>query len=239
MQTLKFMPSTKECELVVPAPKPAKVYIPDWYKGIKPPDRNKPVFNNEGVQTNTNVKMCQPFLDTFTTGYIQETHTDIHINVLEDLNGNLNVNVSFPIEPEQLSWRSIPTQLAVTSEYYPIEFTWVQHWVPIAPKGYSVLHTHPLNRFDLPFYSLNAIVDSDVFNHYPSGSYPFFLKKEFNNVLIPAGTPMFQMIPIKREAWETSSEFYNEETILKKRSLIRKHIFDGYRDKFWQKKSYN
>lgn len=233
------MPSSKECELVVPVPKPSKVYTPDWYKNIKVPSKNLPTFNNGGVQTNTNLKMCSPFLDTFLTGYIQETHTDIFISVNENLNGSLNVDVSFPVGPEQLSWRQEPTLLKVTSEYYPIEFTWIQHWIPIAPKGYSVLHTHPLNRVDLPFYSLNAVVDSDVFNHYPSGAYPFFLKKEFSSVLIPAGTPMFQMIPIKREPWTVASEGYNEEVVLKKRSAIRKYIYDGYKNKFWQKKSYN
>ena len=233
------MPSSKECELVVPYPKAAKVHIPEWYKNIKIPDKSNPTFNNKGVQTNTNLKLCSPFLDTFLTGYIQETHTDIFINVSETLEGVLNVDVSFPIGPEQLSWRQNPTLLKVTSEYHPIEFTWIQHWIPIAPKGYSVLYTHPLNRVDLPFYSLNAIVDSDVFNHYPSGAYPFFLKKEFSKILIPAGTPMYQMIPIKRESWKSLPEPYNEETVLKKRSLIRKYIYDGYRDKFWQKKSYN
>lgn len=239
MKKLEFIPSNKECELVVPYPKAAKVHIPDWYKEIKPPDRTKPMFNSKGINTNINLKMCQPFLDAFTTGYIQETHTDIFINVFETSEGSLNIDVSFPIGPEQLSWRKNPTLLKVTSEYYPIEFTWIQHWVPVAPKGYSVLLTHPLNRLDLPFYSLNAVIDSDVFHHYPSGAYPFFLKKEFNKVIIPAGTPMFQMIPIKREPWKSASKPYNEETMLKKHSLIRKYIYDGYRDKFWQRKSYN
>jgi hypothetical protein len=31
---INFVPVTKEFELVAPMPKPAKLYIPEWYKQI-------------------------------------------------------------------------------------------------------------------------------------------------------------------------------------------------------------
>ena len=238
MQTLKFEPSSAECQHVARPPVAAKNYIPDWFKNIKSVDRTKPQFNDQGMQINTNIKMCMPFLDTFTTGYIQETWCDIYINVGLDDNGNYTVDTGYPTGPDIISYRKKPTMLSISDEYFPIEFIWLEHWVPIAPNGYSILHTHPLNRLDLPFMSLSGIVDSDVYSHESAGAYPFFLKKEFNGKIIPAGTPMFQMIPVKRESWQSQPLEFNEVESMKKRQSIRKYIYDGYRNHFWQKKDY-
>jgi hypothetical protein len=37
---IEFIPVSKEAELVVPPPKPAKLYVPQWYKDIPAPDMN-------------------------------------------------------------------------------------------------------------------------------------------------------------------------------------------------------
>jgi len=238
MKNIQYQPSSKECAIASLPPQPAKKYIPNWFKKVKPVDREKPEFDSEGVQNNTNIKMCMPFLDAFTSGYIQETWTDIYIKVDEDSDGNYKVNIAFPVGPQIASYRMKPTTLEISDEYFPIEFIWLQHWVPIMPDGYSVLFTHPLNRFDLPFISLSGIVDSDVYSHEISGAFPFFLKKEFNGKIIPAGTPMYQIIPIKRESWKSSVNEYDGDLLMKKKHSIRKHIYDGYKNYFWKRKEF-
>lgn len=125
------------------------------------------------------------FFDALTSGYIQETWTDLYINVNEDSDGNYKVDIAFPAGPEIASYRIKPTVLEISDEYFPIEFIWIQHWVPIMPNGYSALFTHPLNRFDLPFMSMSGIVDSDVYSHEISGAYPFLLKKNLMVKLFP------------------------------------------------------
>jgi hypothetical protein len=62
-----------------------------------------------------------------------------------------------------------------------------------------VLLTHPLNREDLPFHVTSGIIDSDVF--FNAGNIPFFIKEDFEGV-IPKGTPIAQLIPIKRYDWK-------------------------------------
>ena len=37
-------------------------------------------------------------------------------------------------------------------------------WTIEAPEGYSVLFTHPVNRFDLPFTTLTGMVDCDRYH---------------------------------------------------------------------------
>jgi len=100
-----------------------------------------------------------------------------------------------------------------------------------------LLFTHPLNRYDLPFYCSSAIVDTDIWG-LPT-FIPFFLKRGFSGI-IPKGTPLFQMIPIKRDDWELdidiSEEKYweNKEREEKRRTHITAH----YKKTTWQKKNY-
>lgn len=239
MKKITFVPSSHEVELIVPHPKPAKFYVPDWYKNIKPLNKKNPKIDDKSNRAVVNLKMCVPFLDSFTSGYIQETHTDIVIDVQEINENEVSVKTFYSNGPEPISWRSKPTLTKTTDEYFPIEFTWFANWIPIAPKGYSLMFVSPLNRLDLPFTSFSGVIDSDVFHHHPSGAYPFLLKKEFNNVLIPAGTPIYQIIPIKRESWSSNTKKFDYDTTIKNKNLIRKYVYDGYRNYFWKKKNYN
>ena len=234
---ITFIPATREVELLVPPPKPAKLSIPEWFKNV-PAVNEKNLTVDEGGIPDVNIKNCIPFFDIFTSGYIQETWTEIYINIEELDDKTYKVEFGFSSGPEIMSYREKPTTLKISDEYFPIEFIWIQHWVPIVPEGYSVLHTHPLNRFDLPFVSLSGVVDSDKWSHEYAGAYPFFLKKEYNGKIIPIGTPMFQMIPIKREPWESSLTVFNPEEVLQKTNFARRFIYDAYKNNFWTKKNY-
>ena len=71
-------------------------------------------------------------------------------------------------------------------------------WSIEAPEGYSLLFTHPLNRFDLPFTTLSGMVDCDRFRdswiYFPAHWHDM----NFSGVL-PMGTPVAQCLPVKRE----------------------------------------
>jgi hypothetical protein len=238
-QKIHFYPKTKEIELNVPAPKPAKAFFPEWYKKIPKFENNEFKINVLGdgkVQANTTVKSCMPFLDTFTTGYIQHTWCDVLIEYRES---DGYVSYKYAGEPEIMNVRSKVSSEALiqNNEFYPVEFVWHQPWIPKMPKGYSLLYTHPINRTDLPFYSLSGIIDNDVYTNETAGNHPFFIKKGFTG-LIPAGTPMFQLVPIKRESW--THEVHEMEPFNEiKRTGVQQYFYDGYKRLFWNKKEYN
>jgi hypothetical protein len=94
---------------------------------------------------------------------------------------------------------------------------------------------HPLNQPDLPFYSMSGIVDTDKFHM--GGAFPFFIKKGFTGV-IPAGTPMYQIIPFQRKEWKSSAEEFDDKVWRKRHFATTKYFTSGYRKHFWQKKSY-
>jgi hypothetical protein len=232
---INFIPKTKEIELVVPPPRPASEYFPQWLKEI-------PLFENSKFKvetladgtniTNATAKACMPFMDTFLTGYIQETWCDILIE-----RNNDEIIYKYSRSPTIISNRDkISISKMVDSSFYPIEFLWQQPWIPKTPPGYSMLYLHPLNRLDLPFFSLSGIIENDLYHIEDAGNHPFFIKKDFEGI-IPAGTPMFQMIPIKRENWKSTVNQVQENwNILK--SNVYKYFYGGYRRLYWKKKSY-
>jgi hypothetical protein len=229
---IEFYPASEHAEIIVPVPKPAKNIIPNWYKDIK--GSNDIKFRDDGANdSEAGIKRCMPFFDGLTSGYIQESWTDIYIKRVGD-----NIQYSFPQGPTIIELRDSPS-IHIPDQYYNLEFVWKMQWLPKMPKGWSMFFTSPNNRIDLPFRSFDGIIDSD--NYYNCGSdggnYPFLINKGFEG-LIPAGTPMYQMIPIKRESWTSSHTEYNFKKSAKALSLVKRHIFSGYKKECWNRKDY-
>jgi hypothetical protein len=215
---ITFVPGTKEIEDIVMFPKPAKSFIPDWYKDI------------EAGKDLINVKKCMPFLDSMSNGYIQTTWCDINI-----INEADKLRIMFDSKVPLFKYRE-KSDMPIDDFFYNIEFSWQRPWSTILPKGYSALVVHPLNRIDLPFMTLSGIVDFDKSIHAQIGNIPFYIKKGFTGI-IPAGTPMFQILPIKREDWKSEtqeySDFFWEEKVKEKESFS-----SFYKKQIWQKKSF-
>ena len=234
-QQVKFLPKDKESSILVPVPKPAKSYIAQWFKDM-------PVFNEKVTETGIQptAKKCMPFIDGLTSGYIQELPCDLEI-IYKGKDDNNNDIVFY-------NWaghiRPISTRLEEFNSkrvfpdfdgYYNVEFHWNTFWEPKTPKGYSTLYYHPANRPDLPFFTLNGIIDTDKWHL--TGPLPVLIKKGFEGV-IPAGTPIYQMIFIKRDEWESVSIDYDEKYQQSLSYSVRKKIINGYKDLYWNKKSY-
>jgi hypothetical protein len=184
-------------------------------------------------------KKCIPFLDSFTSGYTQELPCDVYISCnTEEDDPEINYRWLGGIRP--LSTRREDTRSSNSMPhfpgYYKTEFHWNTFWEPKTPTGYSTLYFHPANRFDLPFMTHNAIIDTDKWPL--TGPIPFVLKKGFSGI-IPAGTPIYQMIFIKREDWTSQGLEYNDKQFKKMSYGIKKVMENGYKKNFWSKKNYS
>ena len=184
--------------------------------------------------------MCMPFADALTAGYMQETWQDINIDNIRLEDGRVEFVHFTPVKPDILSTRAQERHaMPIPEEYYPFELTWHPAWVPELPKGYSAIITQPFNRVDLPFYTLTGVIDSDTFTHsFEKSQLPFFLKKSFTGI-IPIGTPMYQIIPIKREDWTSIKNSYNEDEQIRQVHKLRQHFWGGYKKHHWVKKNYS
>ena len=229
---IAFIPSSIEVQELVPCPKPAKTYVPESYKKIKNNSLKNPIFENYKFK-GFNIKQCMPFLDSLTTGYIQETWTDIYI----ERGNDSHCTYMWSSAPKIMADRS-EVNREISNDFYPVEYIWMQPWKVKTEKNYSCLIVHPLNRDDLPFHTLSGVIDSDKYHHIAFGQLPFYLKKDFQG-LIPAGTPMFQIIPFKRENWSSTVLDYDEKNQRLLNNEMFKHFFGAYKNKFWQAKKFD
>ena len=218
-------------------PRPAKHYIPDWYKKIPSHvDRNNDV-NPRTQEKDHTVKGCVPILDAFTSGYIQELSMDIDVQRGGEGAVAFHWPRQNPWEPVRAPRHPAAMKGFVHPDGYDSNpYLWIQPFEFNVPKGYSILITHPFNRYDLPFLTMSAIIDVDVFPQ--RAEITFYLKSNFSGV-IEKGTPLFQVIPFKREKWESETAEYNNAWRMRWVNLSRNVFGGAYKKNFWHKKEFN
>lgn len=196
MHVVRFNPTVPSVVNAASLPKPAKKYLPEWFKSA-----------GEDEETKKNLRSCAPFLDSMSFGYIQESWQDIFVERANGINEDSQITCFSSGEHSIVSQRGKP-HLPLGEEFYQKEFVLHPPWVPQLPDGWSMLYVNLLNRLDSPFYFVSGVIDTDCYTHAEEKSnFPFYIKKNFCGT-IPAGTPLFQMIPIKRESWESKAQEY-------------------------------
>jgi hypothetical protein len=214
---IKFISSSPEYK--VPYPIPASKVVPQWYRKM-PGSKNL---------TET-VKKCVPFLDALTSGYVITLPVDVYWN--EEAQ-KFMYDSPFSIESDHAAEQT--DEVEIDKDYDEQPHKWINRWEIKTPKGYSCLFIHPLERTELPFYSFSGIVDTD--KHPLVVNFPFVIKKGFSG-LIPAGTPIIQIIPFKRDKWESvivDDREYNRDV---EEYKVQNPPFGWYKRNWWTKKEY-
>lgn len=208
-----------------------KSKIPQWYKDQDFWNNKQPL--QKSYQASKSFKACIPFLDSLISGYTIELWTDIRVR--QENNSPIITWASGP-EPVQLRTNDANISLPIPFGFNKTQFVWHFPYTIKVPKGYSCLITHPLNRNDLPFIGLSAIADNDNPVLGP-GNYPFFIREGFEGI-IPAGTPIMQIIPFKREDWKIKE---NKDLMKDALSFQKKaeSVMSGfYKKNIWKRKEY-
>jgi hypothetical protein len=215
-------------------PEPSIKNMPDWYKKAK--NFIKDANNNEIISW----KACPSMMDSYMTGYVLKTPCDINF-FINDF-GIIDVEVEDKKYKDFCQKREPINSHGFFSPqgYYKNHFAWHGYWGIETPEGYSCLFLNPINHFNLPFLNSSGIIDTDKVS--VPGSIPFFILEGWTGT-IKAGTPYMQVIPFKKENWESlflKEEYLNE---FKKRinlqKVFRKTKRGGeYKKNFWNKKDY-
>lgn len=220
MKTQKIKFTSCVPEINIPHPVPASRMVPEWYRRLP--------GSAEKVET---VKKCVPVLDALTSGYMITLPVDVHFN---------NETKQFWYEaPFQINsdHYSVQTQgVEIGDEFDQQPHKWINQWRIETPKGYSCLFVHPLNRMDLPFRSFTGIVDTD--RHPIIINFPFVMKKDFYG-RIPAGTPIIQIIPFKRDDWSIDVVDNKPFKDHPEAHEVENPPFGWYKRKWWTRKIYS
>jgi hypothetical protein len=178
-------------------PVPASAVLPKWWKNMPSYTGGRKELDLEPGPTVT-VKRCLPVFDSMTAGYVMPLWADIHVTNSETDGTIVKWGTTHPVfdmwNPIQVSDFKIP------EEYNLPIFKYLHGWIITTPPGWSCLITHPIAYPDLPFKVITGIIDTDKL--ITDINTPIVFKRGFQGV-IERGTPMFQIIPIKRDNWES------------------------------------
>jgi hypothetical protein len=179
-------------------PIPAVKAIPDWWKEIPKyaSENNKLVINPAPSIT---VKQCAPTVDILSSGYIMPLWTDVLVTQNE-FGPYVQWN-SLSQSPIDVWQNTQVSSFEIPKGFSSTVFKYMHGWNIITPPGWSTLFIHPAGYQNLPIRSIAGIVDTDILT--TPINCPFFIKENFEGV-IEKGTPMFQIIPFKRESWESN-----------------------------------
>lgn len=216
-------------------PKPASAFVPEWYKKLESYISGEKKPTGQGNSSAT-AKRCMPVFDAIVGGYIIVSAADVFVSQKETEDGtkqpyfewaNYGLIQFHPVEqmPEH------PKRNGHMS--YP---KWINPWAIKTPKGYSTLFVQPMHR-ESPFTILPGVVDTDTYT--AAVNFPFVLNDVNFEGIIPAGTPIAQVIPIKRDEWQmslgTQAEFIEQQQVVNR---LNTKFFDRYKSMFRQPKEY-
>ena len=220
---------------VCPKPIPASQAIPQWWKDASPyikssenPDGKKIIVQN--LSSNASFKKCTPMLDMLSSGYIIPLWSDVQVKNIDN-SPSISWRVQRPVFEQHFG-----QEVEVPDGYELSQFKYLNPWVPKLPSGFSALIVPCSGYPNSPFRIISAVIDYDKTPHplFP----PVYVKKGFEGI-VERGTPMFQIIPFKRNNWESSFSFLQEGDFdVKFDRDIKATIVNNYIKNFWEKKSY-
>jgi hypothetical protein len=187
-------------------PYPAVKQLPKWFLNSSPhhvkpglPDDGKLHFRNR--DSNNTYKKCVPLLDGMSSGYIIPLWADV---MIEQNDGFPEIYWKTQLDIFSLHGqpsREIPAPIG----YQQVVYKYHNCWIPQTPKGYSCLITSPFGYNDLPLKAIPAIVDTD--SSTLELVFPMWVKEGFEGI-VEKGTPMVQIIPFKRDDWNSTFNYY-------------------------------
>ena len=193
-------------------PFPAIKKLPDWWRQMSPYYNldNSIDLTRESIPT---VKKCFPTLDAIGAGYIVPLWADLLVQ--KDKMPQLTWSTDLPVLER---WDSFQvSNYEIPEGFSSSVYKYLHGWTIKTPPGWSCFISHPIGYQNLPFRSISGVVDTDLLD--TDINTPFVVKKDFEGV-IEKGTPMFQIIPFKREKWESdfilqkpNEHFFNSEKL--------------------------
>jgi hypothetical protein len=205
---IEFLAQDEHVWNVRPRPYPAIKNMPQWWKDV-------PAYSNN--EKKITVKRCVPTIDALGAGYYVPLWADLLVkqdNGIPSLNWNTITAIAETWAESQVS------SFELKDGYSKVVFKNLHGWTIKTPPGWSCMFIHPIAYPNLPFEVIPGIVDTDVLN--TDINVPFIFKEGFEGI-IERDTPMFQVIPFKRETWNSKfrvkdslEHFFDVEKLLSK-----------------------
>lgn len=187
-------------------PRKSNKFIPEWWK------ETPLVYGEKSInkQDAGNVKACPSFPDYFSNGLVVPMWVDSIISYDEE-----NATWRWVTAHNSFSWSSHGNEQFL--DYVPFEhmgskvkfvFKALCPWKLITPPGYSILQLPMFYHYTQEFTVFPGVVDTDR-SHFINAQVGFTSDKK--EIFIERGTPLFQVIPFKREKYNIEVRSQTEE----------------------------
>lgn len=186
--------------------KPSKEVLPDHWKKMP-----------STVNGQDSVRKCPGIHDWLLAGYIIPAWTDIVVHQSEDLgsNGTLsNGNIGAGSHPPYQC-----LDLLVEKSHFTGTVKLPGTWSIKTAPGWSIMLVPLWYWHNQPWEALPGIIHSD--NHHNEVNLNFVMKSKDPVVNIPAGTPLVQVIPFKRDSVQAVSRAKTDADIKRHGIILR------------------
>lgn len=199
----------------IPHPFPASRHVPDWFKRM-PTD-----YENGGM-----LKRCPPFLEAMTAGYLIPLPVDLQLEM--DNSGEVKAYCEHQVVSGHFAaqYKGAPFEDRRVIKFH-------NPWIIVTPPEYVCLITAPVNRFEIPLMALTGIVETG--QYYKEVQLPVVCMLAPGQRFVAArGTPIIQVIPMRREAWTSEMKLLDEPRRAKQQELVEREQH-AYKDHIWKK----
>lgn len=187
-------------EGVIAPPVEAKTMLPDWFRKLPPVDKQHASASDNGLT----VKRCLPFLDAMTSGWLLTLAATVRLEISD---GGKAVNAGWEFDRVMVSNHGQhqvdgnPRQPAPPCKFH-------NYWSIRTTPGWSCMFVPPLNRAGQPFECVAGMVDTD--SYVAEIHFPFFATAPDGLYTIEKGTPLVQVIPVRRSDLAIKAEIRSE-----------------------------
>jgi hypothetical protein len=214
---------------VIAKPVSATKHLPSWFKAM-PPKLGESPFRD------STVKRCAPFLDAMSAGWLIPLAADVHFTTNEDSSfvpwkSTFNKPMIDYHNLKQVTADKTPNPLAPRQ---PIK--WMNYWFIKVPKEYSLLFVMPLERDEKRFRCFSGMVDAP-YAELELVNFPFVMLKDNFDGVIEKGTPLVQVIPVRKDSFlpkavfrkQTADDIKATDLLRRQRSAHESHYRDAIR----------
>lgn len=219
---------------------PAGKMFPKWWKPAQ--QQVDPLKALEGV---TYMGKCRGLIDMWKTGYVVRTW---HTTIIEHTpQGQLTyeVNNEFTAEMEHLGWdNGFHAFLSKSSKMIPSRphrhqdvFKFLSPWRVVPPKGVKLIYIPLQYHENVWFEAATGVVDCEISNDLNIQGWVTLPKGQ--RYVIPAGTPIAQIVPLTDKKLQMETRFANEKEIALERRMTYYNTNKGNPDLSARRRDFN
>jgi hypothetical protein len=177
---------------VIAEPVPARGMLPEWFRRLPGTDDAQVSATNNGLT----VKRCLPFLDALSTGWIIPLAAAVRLEISDD---GRTVTAGWEFDREMVSNHAAFQVAGNPFEPRP-PMKFHNYWTVRTSPGWSCLFLPAINRPSDVVHVFSGLVDTDTYRS--PVNFPFVATASDGVYSLRQGTPLVQVVPMRRSALE-------------------------------------